>query len=488
MCGSPNEGESMGQEIEHTDFTDDDSKEFHRRLLNESKILKSWFDKDLFSKSPPKTGIELEAWLVNDNFLPEPESDKFINTFNDPKVVPEISKFNFEINTDPVVLKGKCFTSLFNEIDTIWRLCEKHAISMGNHAMQIGTLATLRPNMLDIKYLSPQNRYSVMNRRVMELRNGKPVTIHFEGKDELYLQMDSVIAECGATSLQVHLGITQENAKRYYNAALIATAFMTAISANSPYFFGKELWDESRIAVFEQAVELDSFRNSEGIMVRRVTFGNGYVKESFLELFMENLNGHQVLLPEIMDDDPQLLKHVQLHNGTIWRWNRPIIGISKDGKPHLRIEHRTPSSGPTIKDSIANTAFFLGLVEYLANMPQAPEDLISFEAVKENFYKSARQSLCAEVKWLDGKEYNIQALMLNELYPKVREALSKLEIDKADLDYYLGDVIYNRLKKGINGAIWQKAYIHTHGKNFQKMMETYLQNQYDALPVHLWSV
>ena len=478
----------MGQEIVHKDFNDSDLAEFHRRLRNETKILKSWFDTNAFSKQSPKTGIELEAWLVNGNFLPEPESDKFLISLDDSKVVPEISRFNFEINSDPVDLKGDCFSKLYNEVDQIWRKCEKEANQMGNHAMQIGTLATLRPHMLDIKYLSPQNRYAVMNKRVMQLRNGKPVRLDLEGKDELFLEMDSVIAECAATSLQVHLGITQENAKRYYNASLIATAFMTAISANSPYFFGKELWDESRIAIFEQAVELDSFRNIDGQMIRRVTFGNGYIKNSFLELFLENLDGHQVLIPEVMEGDPELLNHLRLHNGTIWRWNRPIIGISKDDKPHLRVEHRTPSSGPTIRDSIANTAFYLGLVEYLATTPEAPEDLLTFQDAKENFYKAARQSLYARVKWLDGNEYDIQSLMLNDLFPKVRQALQKLEIDKSDIDYYLGDIIYNRLRKGINGAIWQKAYIHTHGKSFQQMMETYLQNQYDARPVHEWRV
>ena len=478
----------MGQEIVHSDFSNSDIKEFHSRLLNETKILKGWFDNQVFSKAPPKIGIELEAWLVNDNFLPEPESDKYLTSLNDPKVVPEISRFNFEINSDPVDLKGACFTELFNEVDEVWRKCEKHANTSGNHAMQIGTLATLRPHMLDIKYLSPQNRYSVMNKRIMELRNKRPVTLHLEGKDELYLQMDSVIAECAATSLQVHLGVTQENAKRYYNASLIATAFMTAISANSPYFFGKELWDESRIAIFEQAVELDSFRSLDGRVIKRVTFGNGYIKESLFELFMENLDGHEVLIPEVMQGDAQDFNHLRLHNGTIWRWNRPILGITKDAKPHLRIEHRTPSSGPTVRDSVANTAFYIGLVEYLANLPDAPEESLSFSDARDNFYKAAKQSLYAQVKWLDGKEYNIQSLMLHELFPKVRLALESLKVDKSDIDYYLGEIIYNRLRKGINGAIWQKAYIHTHGKSFQQMMETYLKNQYEARPVHEWGV
>jgi hypothetical protein len=478
----------MGQEIDHVTFSQADIDEFHQRLRNETKILKGWFDKEVFCTEPPMTGIELEAWLINDNFLPEPSSDHYIDTLKDPKVVPEISKFNFELNSDPYTFDGKFLSKLYDEVDHVWQKCEKHARSLGHHGMLIGTLATLRPNMLELQYLSPQNRYFVMNKRVMELREGRPVILHLEGKDELYMEMDSVIAECAATSLQIHLGVTQHNAKRYFNASMIASAFMMAISANSPYFFGKELWDESRIAVFEQAVEVDSFRSLDGRMIRRVTFGNGYLKDSLFELFLENLDGYRSLLPEVMDEDPNWLGHLRLHNGTIWRWNRPIVGITSDAKPHLRIEHRTPSAGPTIRDSIANTAFFLGLVEYLATMPEAPEDLLDFSAARDNFYNAAKQSFYAKVKWIDGKEYDIQSLLLNQLYPKAVEALQKKGVDQGDIDYYMGEIIYNRLKKGINGALWQKAYIHTHGKRFQEMVEAYLQNQYDGKPVHEWGV
>jgi hypothetical protein len=260
-----------------------------------------------------------------------------------------------------------------------------------------------------------------------------------------------------------------------------------ALSANSPYYFGKELWDESRIAAFEQSVEIESYKESGGKVIKRVTLGNGYLKESLYELFLENQDGYPILLPELSDEDKNLLPHLRLHNGTIWRWNRPIVGVSENGQPHLRIEQRTPSAGPTVHDSVANTAFYLGLVDYLAQMEEAPESKLSFADAQSNFYKTSKQSLYGQVKWVDGNNYDIQKL-LADILPHVRGCLEKRGFDKDDLDFYLDNIISRRIKKGVNGARWQKAWVHTHGKKFQQLMEVYLENQLTGKPVHEWRV
>lgn len=328
-----------------------------------------------------------------------------------------------------------------------------------------------------------------MNNQIMDFRNGEPLHIHLEGKDEIDIDMDSVITECAATSLQIHLGVNQQNAKRYYNASLIASAFAVAVSANSPYFFGKELWDESRIAAFEQSVEMKDFKGRGGEYVTRVTMGDGYVQDSLFELFKENIDLYSVLLPELQESSPlENLDHLKLHNGTIWRWTRPIIGDSPNGKKHLRIEQRTPSSGPTIADSIANSMFFLGLCDFLARMAKAPEDLLSFYDNKENFYLASKQSLYCRVTWLDGKKHDMIHLIKNQLLPGIKESLQKRKIAQEDIDYYIGSIIQGRLDTGINGARWQKAWIHFHGKKFQELMEVYVENQKSGKPVHLWSL
>jgi hypothetical protein len=353
----------------------------------------------------------------------------------------------------------------------------------------MGTLATLRPDMLSMDCISSNKRYKLMNDEVMKFRKNEPVKIHLEGKDEFRIEMDSVITECAATSLQIHLGVSLETAKRYYNASLISSAFTVALSANSPYFFGKELWDESRIAAFEQSVEMKSYLQDKNEFITRVTLGKDYVKHSLFELFEENQRDYPVLLPEVHPEaNTEDFSHLNLHNGTIWRWTRPIVGDSGDGKKHLRIEQRTPSAGPTIVDSIANSVFFLGLCDYLAQMEEAPEDLLSFKDNSDNFYIAAKQSMYCRVTWLDGHKHDIVKLIKDELLPGIKESLTKRGVDKKDIDYYIGEIIEGRLNKGLNGARWQKAWIHHHGKKFQELMEVYIENQKSGQPVHTWSI
>lgn len=478
----------MGQDIHKLHFSDEEVAEYQKKLAEETKILKSWFDNNSFCNNPPMTGIELEAWLVDNNMLPSAVAVEFIEGLNNWQVVPEISRYNFELNSCPYKMEKDVLSKLFNEVNTIWKGCEKHARDHDANAIMMGTLATLRPHMLNLECMSPNNRYLAMNEQVMKFRHGKPLHIYLEGKDQLDLKMDSVISECAATSLQIHIGVNQENAKRYYNASIIASSLVVAVSANSPYYFGYELWDESRIAAFEQAVEIDSFKEDSGEVIKRVTLGNGYIKDSFFELFQENIDSYPILLPEISDEDKNTLPHLRLHNGTIWRWNRPIIGVTKDGAPHLRVEQRTPSAGPTVHDSIANAAFYLGLVDYLANLETPPEDSLSFKDARDNFYKASKQSLYGSIKWIDGNRYDIQKLMLEKLLPQIKSALEKRNFDKEDLDFYIDNIIKNRLIKGINGARWQKAWVHTHGKKFQQLLEVYLENQLSGKPVHEWRV
>lgn len=479
----------MGQEIKSKDssyYTDKDIANFKAKLQAETNLLKSWFDNNDFKNPTQMTGIELEAWLVDKDMLPHATGDEFIKDLGHKQIVPEISRFNFEINSDPYEFTGKAFSHLYNELEALWNKCEKSGDKLGSNPMMMGTLATLRQSMLTLDTMSPQNRYHVMNDQILKMRKGVPLNLRMSGRDIINFTVDSVLTECAATSLQIHLSMDQDKAKRYYNAASLASPFMVAVCANSPYFFGNELWDESRIAIFEQSVELDCYKSRTGEFIKRVTLGEDYVNECLYELFDDNLNKFDILLPEVSDDDPKKMGHLKLHNGTIWRWNRPIVGENPDGTPHLRVEHRTPSAGPTLIDSVANAAFFTGLVEYFVNMETAPEYLLDFEDLRTNFYKASKQSFYCRPQWIDGKKHDMQELLLNVIYPEVKNALIRKGMDKDDISQFMDNNIYPRIKKGINGARWQKAYIHMHGKKFQDLMEVYLENQKSGKSVHEW--
>ena len=478
----------MGDEITRSDFSSEDFKEFRQRLKNETRILKRWFDNNDFEATEGKCGFELEAWLVDKNYLPAPVNEAFLESVDDPLVVPELSKFNFEINSVPNRIEGNVLSHLESELTLNWEKCVSHAENLDAKILAIGVLPTIEDEMLNLDNMSSLKRYVALNRQVIRLRQGKPLELKIKGKDFLNIKHHNVMLEAAATSLQIHCQVNADDAVRHYNLSQILSAPMAAVAANSPYPFGKDLWDETRIPTFEQAVSVASYPDRQGQTIGRVGFGTGYAGHSLLEPFLENLNGFPVLLPMVLDDDPSWLSHLRLQNGTIWRWTRPLIGLTRNGRPHIRLEHRVPSAGPSIKDIIANIAFFLGLMAYYGKRESPLECEIPFGDAKENFYRSARDGLRANVKWTGGKSVSMLVLLEQSLLPNAKKGLRMAGLLARDIDHYLGDVIGNRIKTRQNGAFWQRAFIAKHGLDFKKMTHAYFENQKRNLPVYQWTV
>ncbi|MEW8549741.1 MAG: glutamate--cysteine ligase, partial [Candidatus Thiodiazotropha endolucinida] len=254
------------------------------------------------------------------------------------------------------------------------------------------------------------------------------------------------------------------------------------VSANSPYLFGHDLWDETRIPLFEQSIAVGASDLS-----KRVSFGIRYVYESMMENFLANLQRYPVLLPLLMDEPEEKLAHLRLHNGTIWRWNRPLIGFDDSGSPHLRIEHRVVPAGPSVSDCIANAAFYFGLVSGLANRYESPESDMGFIRTRSNFYNAAREGLQAELFWFNWKTCRAEELIREQLLGVAREGLTSLGIETASVDHWLG-IIQQRVVRGTNGATWQRQWVSRHGMDFQALMEAYLEQQESGKPVHEWSL
>ena len=259
--------------------------------------------------------------------IPEPTATGLFVAIatNDPDVVEELSKFNFEINAPPRPLGPDTFSATHDDLDKVWGKCRKVAASLDMTPVAIGIMPTVRDEMLQPAWLSDTNRYHALNAEVFRRRKGQPLHISISGKDTLDYRCDHVMLEAACTSLQAHLKINQEDAPRYYNAGVLAAGPLVAATANSPFLYGKSLWQETRIPAFEQATAVDGFRDMEGRNVLRVTLGTGYLRHSFLELFLENLS-YPTLLPALTEDRSRL-PHLRLQNGTVWRWVRPIIGF-----------------------------------------------------------------------------------------------------------------------------------------------------------------
>jgi hypothetical protein len=477
----------MGEEIQYSHFNKTDYQQFVSELREETALLKSWFDDHRFSTSALMAGYELEAWLINRTGNPVAINKEFLEQADNPLLSPELAKFNIELNVEPEKLSGKVLSIFENKLDKLWQQCSITARSLDSEILAIGILPTLQDSDLTLKNISLLDRYKALNEQVLRQRNGVEIELNINGDDHLHVRHKDVMLEAAATSLQIHIQVPQELAARYYNASVLLSAPMVAISANSPCLFGKRLWQETRIPVFEQAVPTGGYGGAASGPVHRVSFGSDYVRRSLFECFQENLEHYPVLLPVHYREDINKVRHLRLHNGTIWRWNRPLIGFDEDQTPHLRIEHRVCASAPTTVDDIANIAFYYGLVHFYATIDEPPENTMPFTDAKSNFYRAAQLGLKHKTKWFDPKIDSMQNIILNKLLIEADIGLNKLGIDHAESQYYLS-IIQQRVEKNKTGSQWQLDFLNAHQDNFSLLTLNYLNNQKTGKPVHEWDL
>lgn len=471
----------MGQEISVSHFKHHDFRRFERLIEREMEILREWFLERQFSEQRAIGGLELETWIVDPDGHPLAWNDELLDQIQSPDVVRELSRFNIEFNVEPQPLAHRGLRILELEMQQTWKNCHRTAAEFGGSVVAIGILPTITESLLSLRNMSSSLRFRALNEQVLRLRQGAPIRIDIEGRERLKTEHFDVMLEAASTSFQIHVQVPLSAAVRYYNASLILAAPLVAVAANSPLLFGKVLWDESRIPLFEQATDVGEGR------FPRVTFGSGYLENSFEEYFIENREHYPVMLPLAMDDASNELAHIRLHNGTIWRWVRGLIGFDESGKPHLRIEQRVPPAGPTCIDMAANMAFYHGLVEALATSPISPESRLPFATARANFYLAARHGLEAELVWLDHRATSVRELILEMLLPLAEEGLKRLEVD-TDLITRLLTVIESRVSTGQNGAAWQRRFVEHSGRDLAALTRAYRERQFTEEPVHTWGL
>jgi len=475
----------MGQEIAGTHFDQRDFRRFGQCLQRETATLHDWLERGHLSDRGPVVGLEAEAWLVDARGRPAPQNGEFLARLNSPEVVTELAQFNVEINVQPQAAAGDGLARLEADLVATWARCERVAADMGLRLLATGILPTATHGDLSLAHLSARARYRALNEQVLRQRQGRPVQLRIDGPhgERLALQHPDVMLEAAATSFQVHLQMPSAQALRVYNAAMVASGPLLAVSANSPLLFGRRLWQETRIPLFEQALAIRAREEATHTSIGRVGFGSGYAGYSLLECFRENLDRFEPLLPMALEDDGSL-PHLRLHNGTIWRWNRPLLGFDTDGQPHLRLEHRPMPAGPTLADMMANLAFAVGLIAHLASQDTPPEQTLPFDQAQANFYGAAREGLAAELVWLSGRRQSAQSLAL-PLIESAADGLARLGVSSALADGWL-DIIEARAASGRTGAAWQLAAFNRLGGDLGALTRELLAHQADGAPVHTW--
>ncbi len=490
----------MGQDISGEPRGPEATRAFTRALLRDLQALERMIEHGVIETGIRRIGLEQEMFFANRGWRPAPVAEEVLGAVDGPYTT-ELALFNFEANVEPFVLEGRCFRDLEARVNELVDAVVEAAGERDASVVLTGILPTLTKSDSTLENITPKARYFALNDALSAMRGGEPQRLHIEGSDELLIQHDSVMLEACNTSCQVHLQVEPQEFARLYNAAQLVAGPVLSAAVNSPILFGKLLWSETRIALFQQSVDTRTGRVHMRELAPRVRFGDDWVRHSVTELFQEDIARFRVLLTRDIEEDPiqvfreggvPLLEALQLNNSTVYRWNRPCYGVG-DGKPHLRIECRYLPAGPSIMDEIANAAFWIGVVLGVGEKYGDVAERIDFDEAKSNFLAASRSGLKAGFRWLDGESHSARELILEELLPLAESGLSEAGVDSSDVGEYLG-VIRDRVESGQTGARWivrSLAEMKDQGSRAERLAAVTaatVARQRERVPGHLWEL
>ncbi|MFF7025792.1 glutamate--cysteine ligase [Streptomyces klenkii] len=478
----------------------------HRAKLRQClEALARLLEEKRFDRPRNLMGLEIELNLAGADGMPSMVNAEVLERIASGDFQTELGRFNLEVNIVPHRLSGSVLDQLAEELRTTLHYADRKAMEVDSGVVMIGILPTLEDRHLVSANLSADERYAMLNAQVVAAR-GEHFTIDIEGVERLTCTAESIAPEAACTSVQLHLQVTPGRFAAVWNAAQAVAAAQIAVGANAPFLFGRELWRESRPPLFVQSTDTRQPELTAQGVRPRTWFGERWIDSAY-ELFEENLRFFPPVLPISDDEDPvrvldeggvPMLHELTLHNGTIYRWNRPVYGVA-DGVPHLRVENRVLPAGPTVTDVIANTAFYYGLVRALAEEPRPVWSRMPFAVAAENFDAACRHGIDAWLRWPKpggraGALERVPAVRLvqEELLPLAAAGLDAWGVEPADRDRYLG-VVEGRCRSRTNGATWQAAAYHRaleRGLDRHKALAAttrrYCELMRTGAPVHTW--
>jgi len=491
----------MALAIDRDHFAAAEYARFSDRLRDNLAALKRVLGWEGFGAGPPSLGAELELAIVDREGTALPINQALLARVSDRRLQPELDRFNVEANLSPVLAAGRPFSALEAEMRQILRKTDAAANALGGRIVPIGILPTLREPDLGPSALTDLPRYRALSAEVRRTR-GSPFAIRIDGTEPLSITSSDIALEGANTSFQIHLRVPPADFAAVYNAAQIATGPAVAIGANSPVFLGHRLWDETRIALFKQALDQRDLTGAMWHPPARVSFGHGWVRKDAIELFAESVALFPPIFPvrgpEVLNDDleggpPPRLDELRLHQGTVWRWNRAIYDPDSGG--HLRIEFRALPAGPTTIDMAASAAFLLGLTMALSRKIEQVIPALPFAHAEYNFYRAAQHGLDAHFLWPLSEKLSpreVPALeLLPALVPMAEYGLALLDVDECETRRLM-DVIRGRLETRTTGARWQRRTLerlgYQQGENapLREMLGQYIDHVHEGKPVHEW--
>ena len=455
----------MGEDVTATVFSREDRQRYRQKVRACLDVFERMLSEARFDLERRSIGLEIELNLTDEAGNPAMLNAEVLERLIDPEFTTELAQFNVEINIPPHLLEGDVFAALEQEVRASLNNAEDKAREVGAHMMLVGILPTIADGHLHADAFSANPRYKLLNEQIFAAR-GEDLEISIAGPERLTTFADTIAPEAACTSVQLHQQVDPEAFAVHWNAAQAIAGVQLAVGANSPFFFGKELWRETRIALFEQATDTRPEELKAQGVRPRVWFGERWITSIF-DLFEENVTFFPALLPVCEDEDPvaalergdvPALAELRLHNGTVYRWNRPVYDVVGD-KPHLRVENRVLPAGPTVIDTLANAAFYYGLVRTLVEEERPLWSRMSFQAAEENFHAGARDGIEAAIFWPGVGEVPAAELVLRRLLPMAHEGLETMGVAARDRERLLG-IVERRCLNHRNGATWQAEAFH----------------------------
>lgn len=492
----------MGRDVaSRASFTREDRIRYRQKVRRCLDVFALMLDDFKFDADRPTTGLEVELNLVDPYAEPAMRNAEILANLADPTFQTELGQFNLELNARPRLIEADGFADYEADLQASLARAGDRAAKADAAIILIGILPTLTPQHLVFNNISTNGRYRVLNEQIVAAR-GEDIRLDIRGVERLQTYTDSIAPEAGCTSVQFHLQVSPDNFANYWNASQAIAAVQVALGANAPYFYSKQLWAETRIVLFEQATDTrpDELK-AQGVRPR-VWFGERWITSIF-DLFEENVRYFPPLLPICADEDPvevlqnggvPELSELRLHNGTVYRWNRPVYDIMH-GRPHLRVENRVLPAGPTVVDMLANAAFYFGLARDLAEAERPVWSQLTFAAAEDNFHQAARRGLAAQLHWPQLGDIPVTDLVLDVLLPRAYAGLDRFGVAPAQRDRLLG-IIEQRCRTGRNGAVWQTESVWKAEREqglarpdaLHHMLQRYAELQRSNEPVHTWPV
>jgi hypothetical protein len=489
----------MGKDLAEVVFSAQDRTLYRQKVRRCLDVLALMLDGAAFDTDSRMTGLEIELNLMDADAEPAMRNAEILANLADPTFQTELGQFNLELNARPRFIAGAGFADYEYDILASLARAEDRAGKSDSTIVLIGSLPTLTREHLVLANLSANERYRALNDQLVGAR-GEQFQVDIRGVERLQAANDSIAPEAACTSVQFHMQVPPDRFAAHWNASQAVAGIQVALGANSPYLLGRRLWAETRIALFEQATDTrpDELK-TQGVRPR-VWFGERWITSVF-DLFEENARYFPPLLPILDDEDPiavlnaggvPRLGELRLHNGTVYRWNRPVYDVM-NGRPHLRVENRVLPAGPTVVDMLANAAFYFGLVRQLADEDRPIWSQLPFGAAEDNFHVCARQGIEAVVHWPRAGEVAVTDLVQDTLLAKAHAGLAKFGVDAAQRDRLLG-IIEERCRLGRNGATWQTETVRAaergRGRDrsgaLHDMLLRYTELQRSNAPVHTW--